>query len=104
MCGANRTVEGHNDGDCGERRDGQRRVGEGCGGILREGRGEQRPAERCEAEQRKWWDPSGRVCATPILISDITGRVITDKPAEAAAGAATGRLVPPPSRKVTYLP
>jgi len=44
------------------------------------------PAKRCEAAG-KWWDPDGRVCAKPVLISDITGRTIQDKQAEAAAKA-----------------
>lgn len=48
------------------------------------------PAKRCAADH-KWWDHSQRVCATPILISDVTGRVIEDKEAEAAAKAAIGR-------------
>ena len=50
-----------------------------------------RPALQCEAEQHKWWDPKGRVCAKPVLISDITGRTIEDKQGEAAARAAIGR-------------
>jgi hypothetical protein len=46
------------------------------------------PAERCEA-QGDWWDPDGRVCARPVLISDITGRTIPErKAAEQAAAAA----------------
>ena len=48
------------------------------------------PAKRCEAAH-KWWDHAQRVCATPVLISDITGRTIEDKQAEAAAKAAIGR-------------
>jgi hypothetical protein len=54
-----------------------------------------RPAQECEIEQRKWWDAQRRVCATPILISDITGRVITDKDAEAEAKKAIGRAPAP---------
>jgi hypothetical protein len=50
-----------------------------------------RPAQQCEVEQHKWWDPAGRVCAKPILISDITGRTIEDKAAEAEALKAIGR-------------
>jgi hypothetical protein len=50
-----------------------------------------RPAQRCEIEERKWWDAQRRVCATPILISDITGRTIQDKAAEAQARKAIGR-------------
>jgi len=53
-----------------------------------------RPAQKCEIEQHKWWDPAGRVCATPVLISDITGRTIEDKAAEAEALKAIGRPVP----------
>jgi len=56
-----------------------------------------RPAQKCEVEQRKWWDSQSRVCATPILISDITGRTIADKAAEAEARKAIGR---PPARGV----
>jgi len=52
------------------------------------------PAKKC-AEERKWWDPGQRVCAQPVLISDITGRTIQDKEAEAAARAAIGRPAPP---------
>jgi hypothetical protein len=48
------------------------------------------PQKRCEA-QHKWWDHGQRVCATPVLISDITGRTIQDKDAEAAAKKAIGR-------------
>jgi hypothetical protein len=55
-----------------------------------------RPAEKCEVEQHKWWDPVGRVCATPVLISDITGRTIEDKAAEAEARKAIGRPSPKP--------
>ncbi|HEY8573160.1 hypothetical protein [Phenylobacterium sp.] len=50
------------------------------------------PAKRCESNH-KWWDHAQRVCATPVLISDITGRTIQDKQAEAAARAAVGRPV-----------
>ncbi len=31
------------------------------------------PGDRCEA-RGGWWDLSGRTCATPIYIPDITGR------------------------------
>ena len=48
------------------------------------------PQKRCESDH-KWWDPSQRVCAQPVLISDITGRTIQDKQAEAQAKAAIGR-------------
>ena len=52
------------------------------------------PAKKCTSAH-KWWDGGERVCATPVLISDITGRTIGDKQAEAAARAAIGR---PPAR------
>lgn len=53
------------------------------------------PANKCEKEQHKWWDPGQRVCAQPVLISDITGRTIQDKQAEAEAKKALGRPVAP---------
>lgn|SRR5512143_2337270 len=49
------------------------------------------PRENCE-KQRKWWDGSQRVCAQPILISDITGRVIDNPQAREDALRALGRL------------
>lgn len=49
------------------------------------------PAQKCEKEQKKWWDAAERVCATPVLVSDITGRVITDDKALAEAKKAIGR-------------
>lgn len=52
------------------------------------------PARHCEKELKKWWDPSQRVCATPVLVSDITGRVITDEKALAEAKRAIGREKP----------
>jgi hypothetical protein len=48
------------------------------------------PEQKC-TEARKWWDGSQRVCAQPILISDITGRVIADPQARAEAMKAVGR-------------
>lgn len=47
------------------------------------------PQERCERAQ-SWWDPQTRVCARPILISDITGRPIGQErtPEEIAAARA----------------
>ena len=48
------------------------------------------PQKRCEGAH-KWWDASVRVCAQPVLISDITGRTIQDKQAEAKAKAAIGK-------------
>lgn len=53
------------------------------------------PRNKCEKEQRKWWDSSQRVCAQPVLISDITGRTIQDKQAEAEAKKAIGRPAAP---------
>ena len=53
------------------------------------------PAQKCEKEQRKWWDSAERVCATPVLVSDITGRVITDEKALAEAKKAIGRKETP---------
>jgi hypothetical protein len=52
------------------------------------------PRENCEKAHR-WWDNSGRVCAQPVLISDITGRVIADDKARAEALAALNRPSPP---------
>jgi hypothetical protein len=52
------------------------------------------PEQKCD-EARKWWDGSQRVCAQPILISDITGRVIADPKARAEAMAAVGRKPAP---------
>ena len=48
------------------------------------------PQQNCE-KAHKWWDNSQRACAQPILISDITGRVITDEKALADAKKALGR-------------
>jgi hypothetical protein len=48
------------------------------------------PEEKC-TQARKWWDGSQRVCAQPILISDITGRVIADPQARAEALQSLGR-------------
>jgi len=51
------------------------------------------PAQKC-SEAHKWWDGYSRVCATPVLTSDITGRMITDAAARAEALKAIGRPVP----------
>lgn len=58
------------------------------------------PAGKCK-DQHKWWDNGQRVCAQPVLISDITGRVITDEKALAEARKALGRPAPkaPPAPK-----
>ena len=52
------------------------------------------PQDNCE-KAHKWWDGSQRVCAQPILVSDITGRVIADPKARAEALKAIGRPAPP---------
>jgi hypothetical protein len=46
-----------------------------------------KPGQACE-KAGKWWDARHRVCATPVMISDITGRTPQDRQAEAAARAA----------------
>lgn len=48
------------------------------------------PRESCE-KQHKWWDNSERVCAQPILTSDITGRLIDNPKARQEALQAIGR-------------
>ena len=48
------------------------------------------PAKRCAAQGR-WWLAQERSCGVPVLISDITGRTIEDKEAEAAALKAMGK-------------
>ncbi|MCG9917558.1 MAG: hypothetical protein MH112_14530 [Phenylobacterium sp.] len=53
------------------------------------------PQERCEA-QGDWWDPDGRVCARPVLISDITGRTIPERQAAEAAAAEAATSAPVP--------
>ncbi len=58
--------------------------------------GWRRPIHECEVERRGWWDPDTRVCAKPVLISDITGRTLDDKAAEAAARKAIGRAAVKP--------
>jgi len=51
------------------------------------------PRDKCEA-RGDWWDWRGRTCAHPILISDITGRVIDNKKARAEAKAAKASAPP----------
>jgi hypothetical protein len=51
------------------------------------------PRESCE-KAHKWWDNSQRVCAQPILVSDITGRVIDNPKARQEALRALGRAPP----------
>ena len=53
------------------------------------------PEERCLGRHR-WWDGTSRVCAQPVLTSDITGRMITDPKARAEALKAIGRTPPAP--------
>ena len=55
------------------------------------------PQERCN-DAHRWWDHSQRVCAQPVLISDLTGRVIADPKARAEAMAAIGRPAPAPPK------
>jgi hypothetical protein len=61
------------------------------------------PQKNCQAE-RKWWDNSQRVCAQPVLISDITGRVITDQKSREEALRALGRLPPAPAAEAAAEP
>jgi hypothetical protein len=49
------------------------------------------PRQQCE-KVGKWWDGSERVCAQPVLISDITGRVIDNPKAREEALRAIGKL------------
>ena len=51
------------------------------------------PEEKCVGAH-KWWDGDQRVCAQPILTSDVTGRMITDQKARNEALRALGRAVP----------
>ena len=62
-------------------------------GILVWTLGWARPEENCTGS-RGWWDGYSRVCARPILTSDITGRVISDPKARAEALKAIGRAAP----------
>jgi hypothetical protein len=48
------------------------------------------PREKCE-KHHKWWDNGQRVCAQPILTSDITGRIIDNPKAREEALKAIGR-------------
>ena len=51
------------------------------------------PEQNCD-KANKWWDGSQRVCAQPILTSDVTGRVITDAKSRAEAMRVIGRIPP----------
>lgn len=44
------------------------------------------PGQKCEAAG-DWWDWRSRTCASPVLISDITGRVIKNDETRNAAKA-----------------
>jgi len=48
------------------------------------------PMKKCEVEQHGWWDSAQRICARPVVITDITRRPAADKAAEAAARSAIG--------------
>ena len=61
------------------------------------------PGKECEAAH-KWWDWRTRVCAQPILISDVTGRIIADPKARAEAKKALGRDPNGPDRSLLVLP
>jgi hypothetical protein len=37
------------------------------------------PAKRCESHGA-WWDPSARICATPIFLPRLTGRPVGAPP------------------------
>ena len=60
--------------------------------------GWQLPRDNCE-QAHKCWDGSQRVCAQPVLVSDLTGRVIADPKARAEALKAIGRPAAPASGK-----
>jgi hypothetical protein len=51
------------------------------------------PEQKC-VEAHRWWDGHARICAQPILTSDITGRMVTDPKAREEALRAIGRLPP----------
>lgn len=56
------------------------------------------PRQNCE-KAHKWWDNAERACGTPILVSDITGRMIDNPQAKVDALKAVGRPVPPALEK-----
>jgi hypothetical protein len=49
------------------------------------------PEQKC-VEGHKWWDAQSRVCAQPVLTSDLTGRMIVNQQARNEALRAIGRL------------
>jgi len=61
------------------------------------------PRQNCE-KAHKWWDGSQRVCAQPVLISDITGRVIDSPKAKVQALEALSRPVPPALKRASAKP
>ena len=52
------------------------------------------PAQKCESKG-DWFDWQGRVCAHPVLISDITGRTVEERQAEAAKAATAPKTAEP---------
>ena len=58
------------------------------------------PQQRC-MEAHNWWDWQDRVCAQPVLTSDLTGRMIVNRQARDEALRAIGRLpaAKPPASK-----
>jgi hypothetical protein len=61
------------------------------------------PREHCE-KAHKWWDNAERACGTPVLVSDITGRMIDNPQAKVAALQAIGRPVPPSLQRAAAPP
>ena len=67
------------------------------------------PGQKCE-EAGDWWDWRSRTCASPILISDITGRVIKNDEtrnaakADAAKARAAGDVEASPAAKAAQAP
>jgi hypothetical protein len=61
--------------------------------------GWQLPRQNCE-KAGKWWDNADRLCGTPILTSDVTGRMIDNPQAKVEALQAIGRPVPASLQKV----
>ena len=67
------------------------------------------PGQKCEAAG-DWWDGRSRTCASPVLISDITGRVIKNDEtrnaakADAAKARAAGDVEASPAAKAAQAP
>lgn len=70
-----------------------------CAGVAIYQFGWEIPRKQCEA-RRDWWDWRTRVCAHPVLLSDITGRttedVLAEKAKKAAEAAAAAKSAPAP--------